>query len=77
MVVETSEAGGYRYAKLDHCGETFWIAAQGAPIQAGSTLLTEKGSVMQNFTSPSTGETYDEIVFVARYQAVPGVPLCE
>jgi len=77
IVMETSEAGGYHYAKLDNCGEHFWIAAQGAPIQAGTTLLTERGNVMTDFTSPSTGETYDEIVFVARYQAVPGVPLCE
>ena len=32
---------------------------------------------MTNFTSPTTGESFDEIVFVARYQAVPTVPLCE
>lgn len=77
IVVETEEAGGYHYAKLDHCGKEFWIAAQGPPIQPGTTLLTEKGSVMTDFTSPSTGETFDEIVFVARYQTVPNVPMCD
>jgi len=77
IVREVSEAGGYHYAKLDNCGETWWLAAQGPAIQVGTTLLTEKGSVMEDFTSPTTGEVFDEIVFVGRYQAVWGVPFCE
>jgi hypothetical protein len=77
VVLEVSEAGGYHYAKLDNCGETWWLAAQGPAIQVGTTLLTEKGSVMADFTSPSTGQVFDEIVFVGRYQPVRGVPFCE
>lgn len=77
VVTELSEAGGYVYAKLDHCGREYWIATTAAPMSVGQTLLTDLGSVMTNFTSPSTGETYDEIVFISQFAAVPGIPLCD
>ncbi len=77
VVLESSEAGGYHYAKLSNCGDVFWVAGQGAPMAPGTTILTEKGNLMTNFKSPTTGQTFEEIVFVARYQVVPGLPLCE
>jgi hypothetical protein len=77
VVMEKSEAGGYVYAKLDHCGKQYWIATNDAPMQVGATIITDLGSVMTNFSSPSTGVKYDEIVFVTQFAAVPGAPLCD
>jgi len=75
-VVETTQGGGYTYARLDMCGEELWVAGPMLQLKAGQTLLAVKGNVMKGFSSPTLDRTFDEIAFVNKMKTVPGVPFC-
>ena len=77
VVRETFVAGGYTYARLDHCGSEWWFAASSPEPPLGVTVLTDRGNEMVNFNSPSLGRTFPSIVFVNGVTPVTGVPLCD
>ena len=76
VVGETMNGGGYTYAKLDMCGEELWVAGPQLALAEGQTLLAVKGNMMNNFSSPSLGRSFDRIAFVNKMKTVPGQPYC-
>jgi hypothetical protein len=64
-VVETMNAGGYTYAKVDRAGhDQIWVAGPETALAVGTTLGTMKGSLMPNFHSDTLNRTFDQIYFV-------------
>lgn len=62
-VVETMDAGGYTYLKLDNGGETAWAAIPTTKVSVGQEVELQPGMPMTNFTSKSLNRTFDNIAF--------------
>jgi hypothetical protein len=72
MVVETMNAGGYTYAKLDQGGgKQVWVAGPETPLTVGAKLTHLSGTLMTGFQSPTLNRTFDQIYFVGTFVA-PG-----
>ncbi len=76
-VVETMEAGGYRYARLDRCGAEVWIAGPPIPIQVGEVVTSRGGFEMKDFASPTLDRRFGSIWFVGAMAIAPEAPACE
>jgi hypothetical protein len=75
-VVQTMESAGYRYAEVDFCGSTSWIAGPATPVEVGQTIETGPGSTMHDFRSSSLDRTFASIDFVRSVAVVDGEPRC-
>lgn len=65
-VAEALDAGGYTYVHLKTDQGEVWAAGPQTPgIEVGDTVGVPDGMLMKDFTSPSTGRTFDEIFFVS------------
>lgn len=62
-VLEKKEVLGYIYLKVDENGRQRWIAIARAPVEVGDTIGYDTKTVMKNFTSPTLGKTFEEIIF--------------
>lgn len=63
-VVETMQAGGYNYVKVEKDGKSNWAAMSSSfSAQVGDEISLKAGMVMKNFTSKSLNRTFDAIVF--------------
>ena len=62
-VVETMDAGGYTYIKLEKEGKQTWVAVPTMKVTAGEELELQPGTVMTNFTSKSLNKTFESVVF--------------
>jgi hypothetical protein len=68
-VIETMNAGGYTYVKVD-CGDRqVWAAGPKTQLDPGEEVSLEQSMLMANFHSPTLDRTFDEIYFVTRFQA--------
>lgn len=72
-VLETMNAGGYTYAKLDVGGEQVWVAGPETKLAVGDALAPVGGTLMTNFTSNTLNRTFDRIYFVGALTLV-GAP---
>lgn len=72
VVLETMNAGGYTYARVDAEGTEAWTAGPEAQLAVGDTLLLSGASPMENFTSNTLNRTFELIYFVGRYQRQGG-----
>ncbi len=63
-VVETMDAGGYTYARLDVAGAQVWVAGPQTKLAVGATVSLGGGTPMANFRSNTLGRTFDEIYFL-------------
>lgn len=62
-VVETMNAGGYTYMKVDENGEKYWVAVTEIVVRKGETVSFEEQMWMQNFPSRSLERTFEKILF--------------
>ncbi len=63
-VVETMNAGGYTYVKVESGKEAIWAAANRFQVKVGDKVTVPRGQVMKDFTSPTLKRTFKEIYFV-------------
>jgi predicted small lipoprotein YifL len=70
LVVETMDAGGYTYVRVQSSAGELWAAGPQTQVAVGDRLVMPTGMTMKNFTSDSLGRTFEEILFVQGYQVV-------
>jgi len=77
-VMETMDAGGYTYARVENEGSEMWAAGPPAEIEVGDVLLLWDAMPMENFSSGTLDRTFEVLYFVGEYQkqgeAVADVP---
>jgi len=69
-VVETMDAGGYTYVKLETDTGTRWAAGPQTPITVGERVKLSQIMPMRNFESPTLGRKFAEIDFVPALKVV-------
>jgi hypothetical protein len=74
-VLETMDAAGYTYVRLDTAEGQMWVAAQQTPVAVGDTVQTNQGMAMQNFTSQSLNRTFEVIYFCDTFQNLSATTL--
>ncbi|HIP40518.1 MAG TPA: DNA-binding protein [Desulfocapsa sulfexigens] len=62
-VLETMDAGGYTYLKVDTGLSQPWVAIPQTKVTVGQEVTYEPGMVMKNFASKTLNRTFDSIVF--------------
>ena len=62
-VVETMDAGGYTYIKLEKDGKQSWAAVPTMKVTVGEEMELLGGAAMTHFTSKSLNKTFDSVVF--------------
>jgi hypothetical protein len=62
-VLETFDAAGYTYLKLDVQGQETWLATRPLTVSAGDKVEYSGGNEMTNFYSKSLDRTFDSILF--------------
>ncbi len=62
-VLETMDAAGYTYAKINEGGNIYWIAGPKTVIAAGDVISFTEQMVMKDFTSKTLNKTFDYLVF--------------
>lgn len=64
MVLETMDAGGYTYARIESRGEEIWAAGPPTPLSVGDSILLAGGTEMTDFTSSTLARTFESILFL-------------
>ena len=62
-VVETMNAGGYTYVRLEKNGKKTWIAVPQMKASVGQQMVFQPGQEMTNFTSKTLNRTFESIIF--------------
>jgi hypothetical protein len=69
IVLETMDAAGYTYARLDMGDREVWAAGPLTPLEVGAVVSLAGADPMPNFTSRTLNRTFDELYFVGAYSA--------
>lgn len=69
-VLETQQAGGYTYLRVESGGREVWVAVPAGTYPVGATVQWAPGANMQNFHSKSLNRTFPQIVFSGGAQVV-------
>ena len=67
-VIESMNAAGYSYIRVEENGANVWLAAPETKIEIGQSISWSGGAPMRNFTSRSLQRNFDEIFFVNAIQ---------
>lgn len=62
-VLETMDAAGYTYFKIDTGKNQEWVAIPQTPIKVGDQISYYDGMVMTNFPSKTLNRTFEAVVF--------------
>jgi hypothetical protein len=62
-VVETMNAGGYTYVRIQKNGKKIWVAVPETQVTVGQKISFVPGQEMKDFTSKSLNRTFDSIIF--------------
>lgn len=62
-VLETMDAGGYTYMKVDTGATQPWVAIPQSQVKVGDDITYQPGMVMNNFSSKTLNRTFESIVF--------------
>lgn len=62
-VVETMNAGGYTYLRIEKKGKKIWAAVPEMKAAVGQKISLAPGEEMNNFTSKTLNRTFDRIIF--------------
>ncbi len=73
-VLETMDAGGYTYLKVDTGLSQPWVAIPQSKVTVGQEVTYEPGMVMKNFASKTLNRTFDSIVFSSGLVGANGNP---
>lgn len=66
-VVETMDAGGYTYAKLDSGTDRVWVAGPETKLAVGMKIKGARGTPMTAFHSTTLNRTFDTIYFISAF----------
>jgi hypothetical protein len=65
-VLETMDAAGYTYVKVDENGKTYWIAGpQTANVTVGNSISYAQQMIMNDFTSKTLNRTFEYLMFAS------------
>ncbi len=64
-VIETMDAAGYTYVKVDEKGNVYWIAGPQSDVKVGSSISYIEQMVMTDFTSKSLNRQFDYLMFAS------------
>jgi hypothetical protein len=73
-VLETMDAGGYTYLRLQTGAGPVWAAVTQAKVAKGDRVEVEGAITMEDFESPTLGRRFDRIVFGALAPTAVGAP---
>ena len=73
-VVETMDAGGYTYARLDTAQGEVWVAGPATPLAVGQAIEARNPQPMPGFHSASLDRTFEMIYFASGLAAGGGAP---
>ncbi len=62
-VLETMNAGGYTYLRVQGSKGDVWVAVPATKVTKGQQVVCQPGMTMTNFTSKTLGRTFDSIIF--------------
>ncbi|HHL35668.1 MAG TPA: DNA-binding protein [Desulfobulbaceae bacterium] len=62
-VLETMNAGGYTYLRLQENNGDVWVAVPETKVTKGQQVVCQPGMTMTNFKSKTLGRTFDSIIF--------------
>ncbi len=62
-VLETTDAAGYTYVKVNENGNVYWIAGPKTNLTVGSSISYTEQMVMKDFTSKALNKTFDYLMF--------------
>jgi hypothetical protein len=62
-VLETMDASGYTYLRLDTSGGPVWAAVERSPVKTGATVTIVVSVALDGFESRTLGRRFDRIVF--------------
>ncbi len=71
-VVETMDAGGYTYVRLQNADQSVWAAARQTPVSVGDELTISTEMPMPDFHSETLDRTFDLVYFVGGFGTDPG-----
>ncbi len=71
-VLETMDAGGYTYARLQTDSGEVWLAGPQTKLEVGDLVRCDKGNAMRNFSSRTLDRTFEEIWFVSNIKSTGG-----
>jgi hypothetical protein len=71
-VLETMNAGGYTYARIDDEGKMLWLAMPTTKLKVGQDATFNPGQEMLNFRSEALKRTFDRIIFTTGLLVLPG-----
>jgi hypothetical protein len=63
-VVETMNAAGYTYLRVDEKGASVWLAVMEVPVKVGDVVEFPDSPPMTGFKSKTLNRTFDSILFV-------------
>ena len=63
-VLETMNAAGYTYVRVDEKGTAVWIAVMEVPVKVGDVVEYPDVPPMKGFTSRTLNRTFESILFV-------------
>lgn len=75
-VLETMDAGGYSYARVDLCGAETWVAGPQTALEVGDTVVLNGDMQMHDFHSKSLDRTFGSIRFVMGMRTSDAAPDC-
>jgi len=64
VVLETMDAGGYSYVRVELDGESLWAAGPKLPVKVGDTVTISGGMAMHDFHSKSLDRDFELVYFV-------------
>ncbi len=64
-ILETMDATGYTYAKVDEDGTIYWVAAPQTNVKVGDTVSYIEQMVMKDFSSKALDKTFDYLMFAS------------
>lgn len=71
VVLETMDAGGYTYLRMEENGNEFWGAVTQRSVQTGKKYYYADGMLMKDFTSKQLDRTFDQILFIQTFSDQP------
>ncbi len=69
-VVETMDAGGYTYVRVDDGPKKIWAAAPQFKVKVGDQVVLPQGMPMTDFYSKTLHRTFEVVYFVADVQVL-------
>lgn len=76
-VVETMDAGGYTYVRIDSGSEQGWAAAPAFPVSVGDKAVAARSMPMRDFASQTLDRTFDLVYFCSEILINGAAPVAQ